>query len=118
DLVEKQQEFLNFVLYQYIQHNYSLNLIGNMNEMLLSFDIPSNMTVEETGARTVSIHTTGYEKSNFTVVLCCMEDGTKLSPVIIFKLVNVSQQTFPSGVIIRANHGGYMNSELIYNKIY
>ncbi|CAG8584843.1 5401_t:CDS:2, partial [Diversispora eburnea] len=43
------------------------SLIGNMDETPLTFDMPSNMTVEETGSRTVSIHTTGHEKSNFTV---------------------------------------------------
>ncbi|CAG8433156.1 9557_t:CDS:2 [Diversispora eburnea] len=82
-----------------------------MDETPLSFDIPSNMTVEETGASTVSIRKTGHEKSNFTVVLSCMEDGTKLPPLIIFKLVNVPFQIFPSGVVIRADREGYMNSD-------
>ncbi|CAG8432771.1 504_t:CDS:2 [Diversispora eburnea] len=89
DLIGKQQEFLSFILYRHIQYDYPLNLIGNMDETPLSFDIPSNMTVEETGASTVSICTTGHKKSNFTVVLSCMADG----------------------VVIRANREGYMNSD-------
>lgn len=60
-----------------------------MDETLLSFDVSNTFTVEETGAHTVRICTTGYKKSNFTVVLCCLADGTKLPPMIIFKLVNV-----------------------------
>ena len=113
DLIEKQHEFLNFILYRRIQYDYSLSLIGNMDETPLTFDMPSNMTVEETGSRTVSIRTTGHEKSNFTVVLSCMADGTKLPPLIIFKLVNVPRQIFPSGVIIRTNREGYMNLDEI-----
>ncbi|CAG8486421.1 982_t:CDS:2 [Diversispora eburnea] len=105
DLVEKQYKFLNFILYHHIQHDYPLKLIGNIDETPLTFDIPSNITVEETGARTVSIRTTGHEKSNFTVVLSCMENGNKLLPLIIFKLVNVPQQIFPSGVMICTNRG-------------
>ncbi|CAG8602270.1 6251_t:CDS:2, partial [Diversispora eburnea] len=104
DLLEKQQEFLNFVLYHCIQHDYPLSLIGNMDETPLSFDISSNTTIEETNASTVSIRTTGHEKSNFTVVLSCMADSTKLPPLIIFKLVNVPIQNFPSGVMICANY--------------
>ncbi|CAG8654302.1 6096_t:CDS:2, partial [Diversispora eburnea] len=104
NLLEKQQEFLNFILYHSIQHDYLLKLIGNMDETPLTFDISSNMTVEETGSRTVSICTIGHEKSNFTVVLSCIADGTKLPPLIIFKLVNVSRQTFPSGVVVHANY--------------
>ncbi|CAG8714548.1 7880_t:CDS:2, partial [Scutellospora calospora] len=52
-----------------------------------------------------------HEKSNFTIVLSCMADGKKLLPVIIFKLVNIPQQDFLPGVIIRTNREGYMNSD-------
>jgi hypothetical protein len=38
-----------------------------------------------------------------------MADGTKLPPVIIFKLVNVPWEEFPDGVIVRANSKGWMN---------
>jgi len=113
DLLEKQHEFLGFVLYRRIQHNYPLNLIGNMDETPVSFDLPSQTTIEETGSKTVSIRTCGYEKSNFTVILACMADGTKLPATIIFKLAKVPRQIFPSGIIIRANKKGYSNTEEI-----
>jgi hypothetical protein len=88
-LAEKQQEFLSFVTYQRMQHDYPLAYIGNMDETPISFDLPANTTVNEWGARSVSIRTTGHEKTNFTVVLSCMADGTKLPPIIIFKLKNI-----------------------------
>ncbi|CAG8462456.1 5311_t:CDS:2, partial [Paraglomus occultum] len=85
DLVEKQHEFLSFILYQ------------------------RNLTIDECGARTVNIRTTGHERSHFTVVLACMADGTKLPPVIIFKLENVPRANFPADVFVRANSNGWMD---------
>ncbi|CAG8785041.1 3544_t:CDS:2, partial [Dentiscutata erythropus] len=50
----------------------------------------SNLSIKLT--KTIAIASTGYENSNFTIVLACLVDGTKLPPVIIFKLVNVSRE--------------------------
>ena len=81
----------------------------------MAFDLPNNTTVDELGARSISIQTTGHENSNFTVVLSCMADGTKLPPTVIFKLKNIPRGNFPSGVIVRANPSGWMNEEeMIY----
>jgi DDE superfamily endonuclease/Tc5 transposase DNA-binding domain len=115
DLVEKQQAFLAFIMYRRIQYDYPLAYIGNMDETPVSFDLPTNTTVDEWGARSVSIRTTGHEKTNFTVVLSCMADGTKLPPLIIFKLKNIPRGNFSPEVIIRANKTGWMNeSEMLF----
>ena len=73
--------------------------------------MPNSTTIEQRNTKTVSILSTGHERSNFTVVLGCLADGTKLPPVIIFKLVNVPRKKFPDGVIIRANAKGWMNED-------
>jgi hypothetical protein len=109
DLEEKQQSFLSFVLYRRIQYNYSLELIGNMDEVPLTFDSPNPITIEKRGTHTVSIRTTGYEKKNFTVVLGCMANGIKLPPVYIFKLKNIPQEKFPNDIFIRVNENGWVN---------
>jgi transposase len=115
NLIEKQQEFLAFIMYRRIQHDYPIGLIGNMDETPMTFDLPSCTTVDETGTRTVSIRTTGHEKTNFTVVLTCMADGTKLPPIVIFKLKNIPRGNFPPEVIVRANPTGWMNeNEMLY----
>ena len=67
--------------------------------------------IEQRDTKTVSILSTGHERSNFTIVLACLADGTKLPPVIIFKLVNVPQEEFSDGVIIRTNAKGWMNKD-------
>src|SRR5436190_20706086 len=115
DYVEQQSEFLSYVLYCRNEHNYPLTLMGNMDETPMTFNLPSNTTIEQSGTKTISILTTGHERSNFTVILTCMADRTKLLPVIIFKLKNVPKGVFPDGVIIRANSKGWMNeSEMIW----
>ncbi|GES76470.1 pogo transposable element with KRAB domain [Rhizophagus clarus] len=89
--------------------------IRNMDETPVSFDLSANITVDELGARSVSIRTTGHERSNFTVVLTYMADGMKLLPLIIFKIKNIPQGNFPLEVIIRANKKGWMNeNEMLY----
>ena len=63
-------------------------------------------TMEQSGSKTVSILSTGHERSNFTIVLACLADGTKLPPVIIFKLKKIPREEFPEGVVIHANSQG------------
>ena len=94
NLIEKQQEFLAYMMYKRIQYDYLLSFIGNMDETPMSFDLPSNTIIDERGARSVSIRTMGHERTNFTVVLTCMADGTKLPPLIIFKLKRFQKETF------------------------
>ena len=53
DLLEKQQNFLAFILYRRIQYDYPLQYIGNMDETPLTFDLPNNTTVDEMGAKTI-----------------------------------------------------------------
>lgn len=79
DLEEKIVDFHRFVLNSRKKGNYELVNIGNMDEM------PSARTVATRGEKTVTISTTGHEKSCFTVVLSCLADGTKLKPMVIFK---------------------------------
>jgi len=108
---EDQQNFLSYILYRRTKCNYPLNLIGNMDETSMAFNLPSQSTIEERGKRTVSILTTGHECTNFTVTLTCLADGTKLPPFIIFKLVNVPREKFPDGVYVHANPNGWMDEK-------
>ncbi|KAK6317614.1 hypothetical protein J4Q44_G00130140 [Coregonus suidteri] len=85
--------------------------ITNMDEVPLTFDIPVNRTVEKTGTSTVSVRTTGNEKSSFTVVLACQANGQKLPPMIIFKRKTLPKENFPAGVVIKASPKGWMDEE-------
>jgi len=64
--------------------------LGNMDEVPLMFDVPSNKTVDVKGAKTIMTKTSGNEKMRYTVVLACCADGTKFPPLLIFKRKNAA----------------------------
>ena len=82
-----------------------------MDETPMWFDLPSNITINQKGAKTINIYTTGHEGISFTVVLGCMADSTKLPAVCIFKLKNISKEKFPRGIYIRVNEKGWVNEQ-------
>ena len=47
EYIEEQQNFLSYILYLRTEHNYSLNLIRNMDETPILFNLPSQTTVEK-----------------------------------------------------------------------
>lgn len=91
--------------------NIAPSHITNMDEVPLTFDIPLTHTVEKKGTSTVSIRTTGHEKSSFTVVLGCLGNGQKLPPMVIFKRKTVPKEAFPAGVVVKSNQKGWMDEE-------
>ena len=70
-------EFRKFV----IQLRMKSSQTGNMDETPMTSDCPLNRTVEMKGSKSVTVKTTGNEKNQFTAVLCCLADGTKLRPM-------------------------------------
>lgn len=91
--------------------NYELVNIGNTDEMPVWFDMPSARTVATRGEKTVTISTTGHEKSCFTVVLSCLADGTKLKPMVIFKWKTQRKEKFPPGVVVHHHPKGWMDAD-------
>ena len=66
-------------------HNYQPSDIIAMDETAVWSDMVSNSTVNQIGAREVSVRSTGHEKSRVSVCLTAKADGTKLKPFIVFK---------------------------------
>ena len=108
-LEQKITSFHSFVIKSRRKENYELVHIGNMDETPVWFDMPSARTVNEKGAKTVLVNTTGHEKSRFTVVLACMADGTKLKPMVIFKRKTLPKENFPPGVLVHCHPKGWMD---------
>lgn len=111
DLEEKIVDFHRFVLNCRKKANYELVNIGNMDETPVWFDMPSARTVNTRGEKTVTVATTGHEKSRFTVVLSCLADGTKLKPMIIFKRKTQPKDKFPPGVVVHHHPKGWMDAD-------
>lgn len=112
DVEKKVKNFHLFVLKHRKLHNFPLAAIGNMDETLISFDLPSNWTVHFKGEKTVSMKTTGAEKSYITVVLGCMADGMKLKPMVVFKRKTMPKEKLPGVMLVHVNKKGWMNKDL------
>ena len=117
DHVEKLQSFRTFVQKQIAEHKIGNDNIINMDEVPLTFDIPMNRTVEKKGTSSITIRTTGHEKSSFTVVLACTASGRKLPPMMIFKRKTAIKEKLPSGVIVHNNEKGWMDNNVIFYQI-
>lgn len=114
-------EFHKFIISQRKKKCYELNQIGNMDEVPLTFDVPTNRTVDVKGTKTVTIKTTGHEKTHYTCVLSCCADGTKLPPLLIFKRKTMPQEKIPTGIIVHVHDKGWMNEngmKLWFEKIW
>ena len=66
-------------------HSFSPELIINMDETRLYFDMPASRTINKRGTRQIRVESTGAEKRHFTVILACTVSGKMLSPMMIFK---------------------------------
>jgi hypothetical protein len=111
DYEEKLAAFRAFCAEKMAAHNIEPDHIINMDEVPLTFDLPLNRTVEQTGAHSVSIKTTGHEKASFTAVLAVTGAGTKLPPMLIFKRKTMPKEKFPAGIVITVNEKGWMDTE-------
>ncbi|KAF4804907.1 hypothetical protein TURU_003861 [Turdus rufiventris] len=87
DYEEKVAMFRSYCKSKIAENNIQAKHIINMDEVPLTFDMPLTRTVERTGTPTVPVHTTGNEKSSFTVVLSVSSDGQKLSPMAKLQLL-------------------------------
>lgn len=92
---QKVLEFHCFVIQCWKTHQFELGQIANMDEVPLQFDVPSNRTVVKKGVKTVTVKTSGHEKSYYTVVVACCADGTKLPPMLIFKRKTMPKEYIP-----------------------
>jgi hypothetical protein len=80
---QKLLEFQWHVIKLRKQDSYMLGHIGNADQTPVYSDMPSNVTVNEKGAKTVLIRGSGNEKARITVMLGVLADGRKLPPYVI-----------------------------------
>ncbi|GAB1607331.1 uncharacterized protein LOC115219962 [Argonauta hians] len=106
NLDDKIVKFYSFIITLRQQYNFELSQIGNMDEVHIAFNVPRARIADESNSNTVP------RTCNFTVVLCCLADGTKLNPMIIFKRSLIPKyEVFPSGVIVHCHSKGKVDAE-------
>ena len=87
-----------------------------MDETPVWSDMVSDTTVDKTGARTITMKSTGHEKYRVSVCLTAKTDGSKLKPFIVFK--NAKRETkalieeFKTRCVIVSPSNGWMNDDL------
>lgn len=121
NFLEKKEIFLKYCTEKIEENKIHPCLVVNMDEVPMTFDLPMNRTVDKIGTKSISIKTTGNEKSSFTVVLSCCSDGGKLPPMVIFKRKTIPKENFSTDVIVEANEKGWMDENMMVNwlnKIY
>ncbi|VEL38353.1 unnamed protein product [Protopolystoma xenopodis] len=82
-----------------------------MDEVPVTFDCPSNRTVNLKGAKMVSRKTTGNEKNRYSVVLACAADGTKLKPMLTFKRKTCPKEEISNGILVHMHEKGWMDTD-------
>ena len=108
--LEKQLEsFMKQVKELRKAHSFSPDMIINMDETLLYFDMPASRTVNKKGERQIRVKSTGAEKRCFTVILACTASGVMLPPMIIFKGKRpLKKLRVPKGAVVMVQKRGGM----------
>jgi len=107
----KIMEFRKYVINTRKKLCFEIGQLGNMDEVPLMLDVPSNKTLDVKGAKTIMIKTSGNEKTRYTVVLACCADGTKLPPLLIFKRKTLPKDIIPHGIYVHVHSKGWMEKE-------
>ena len=92
---EKILQFHSYAINLRKNTNFEVSQIAIMDEVSFTFDVPSSRTIDQKGVKTVTIKTSGHEKTHYTVVLACCANGTKLPPMLIFKKKTLPKESLP-----------------------
>lgn len=114
DYEEKLLAYQKYVISLRKRHEYLDAQIGNADQTPVYFDMPSNVTVNCKGEKSVHIKTTGNEKQRCTVMLAVLADGRKLPPYVVFKRKTFPKNVkFPRGIFVRVQEKGWMPESLV-----
>ena len=85
DLEEKIAQFHQSVRYVRENGDFPYQVVANMDETPVFFDLVPSKTVDVRGKKSIRVRTTKSEKKHITAVLSCVATGEMLPPMIIFK---------------------------------
>uniref|UniRef100_A0AAQ4RF46 HTH CENPB-type domain-containing protein n=1 Tax=Gasterosteus aculeatus aculeatus TaxID=481459 RepID=A0AAQ4RF46_GASAC len=113
DLKDKIANFSEFTHRNIAENSIGPDDVINMDEVPLTFNLPLTRTVLQKGESSVTLKTTGHERTHFTCVLSCTASGLKLPPMVIFKRVTMPKEKFPKGIAVKVNKKGWMIERLM-----
>jgi len=113
DLEDKIASFNDFVKRQRESDEFEDELIVNMDETPVYFDLVPNRTIDVKGRKSIRVRTTASDKRHLTVVLAVTAAGQTLPPMIIFKGKRELKIDHPAGWIICVQTKGWMDEGLM-----
>mgnify|MGYP002803996814 CR=1 FL=1 len=98
------------------KHKYSLSDIIAMDETPVWCDMVSETTIDAVGKKTITLKTTGHEKARVSICLAAKVDGTKLKPMVVFKLAKRESaslnEEFKRRAVVATSVNGWMDTEI------
>ena len=116
DLENKVQPFRQRVNYIRQNSDFPYELIANMDETPVYFDMVPSKTVDRKGKKSITVRTTKAEKRRITAVLSCTASGTLLPPMIIFKGTtrrSVRKVSDKDGAVIEFQKKAWMDEKIM-----
>lgn len=108
-----------------LNFNVSLNNIINLDEVPVWFDCAGNLVIDKKAKKRVGIRTNSRDKLRITVILAVCANGTKLTPLVIFRSLGKSNflknkliEKYKGELIFAANPSAYSNTELFYDYLH
>ena len=100
------------------KNNYAPSQIIAMDETPVWSDMVSETTIDSIGKKTITMKTTGHEKSRVSVCLAARADGTKLKPMVVFKgakrETTAMNKEFRRHAVVASSANAWMNTELTH----
>ena len=118
NLIDRVISFILNVRRKFHEKGYAKENVIAIDETPIWLDMPSSTTVNEAGASSVTIRSTGHEKDRVTVCLAAKANGQKLKPFIVFRggkrdVKRMNEDRRLSGkCVIRSSANGWMNESL------
>jgi hypothetical protein len=88
-----------------------MSQIDKTNEMPVYLDVLSSYPLDDNGAKSVVIKTSGYENIHAAVMLAVLADGSHLPLRVILNCKTVPKDQLPSGVTVRCQPKCWMTNE-------
>lgn len=112
-LEHKLECFMNEIRVLRTINDYTNDLIINMDETPMYFDMVPERTVSKKGVKEVRVRSSGGEKKRLTVVLTCTGNGKMLPALAIFKGKRKLKFKSPANVCVAVQAKGWMDTELM-----
>ncbi len=112
-LEKKLESFMVQIRALRAKHQYPKELIINMDETPMYFDMVPGYTINKKGAKEVHIRSSGSDKKRMTAVVTCTGSGLMLTTLAIFKGKRKLKFVAPSGIKTALQVKGWMDAGLM-----